>query len=254
MADMSEPELKLANPPIVEAVVDIDCDMPPAFDLVALETPACAAYRDHYPKFRTMFLEQHRIEAKGVKPSVHSANRAIQALQFLHDDERQLVQVRAQGFSFNRLAPYTTLDDYLPEIERTWRVFLGIASPVQIRVVRLRYINRIRLPQEDGRIELEHYVKVSPRLAGDRLVLNGFLNQYAAVEADTGHEVNVVVTAQPPESGRAPIIFDNCVAAAIKGEPNDWPLILGKIQSLRGLKNRIFRNTLTERCLNLFQP
>ena len=72
-----------------------------------------------------------------------SVRRGIQALQFLHADEKQLVQVRAQGFSFNRLAPYTSLDDYLPEIERTWHLFVGLASPVQIRVVQLRYINRI---------------------------------------------------------------------------------------------------------------
>jgi len=33
---MSESELKLANAPIVEAVIDIDCDMPLGFDLAAL--------------------------------------------------------------------------------------------------------------------------------------------------------------------------------------------------------------------------
>ena len=51
------------------------------------------------------------------------AKRAIQSLQFLHEDEKQLVQVMAQGFSFNRLAPYTSLDDYLPVIQRTWELF-----------------------------------------------------------------------------------------------------------------------------------
>jgi len=253
MAEMSEPELKLAKNPIVEAVVDIDCDMPPALDLTALEKPARAAYSDRYPKFRTVFVEQHRIEAKGTEPSVHSADRAIQALQFLHDNERQLVQVRTQGFSFNRLTPYTSLDDYLPEIERTWRLFLDIATPVQVRIVRLRYINRILLPMTEQKVELEVYLRASPRLADDTLVLTGFLHQYAAAEPGTGHEVNVVLTAQPPDGGVLPVILDNCVGTAAKGNPIDWLGILGKIQSLRLLKNRIFRNTLTEQCLNLFQ-
>lgn len=251
---MSEPELKLAKAPIVEAVIDIDCDMPPGFDLAALEGPAREVFLAHYPKFRSQFLEQHRIESKLDEPAKHTAKRAIQALQFLHDDEKQLVQVRAQGFSFNRLAPYTGLDDYLSEIQRTWELFIGIASPIQIRVIRLRYINRILLPFTGGRVDLDEYFKVSPRLPDeDRLQFAGFVNQHTAVEVDTGHQVNIVLASQPPEDEKLSIIFDICVASAGAGEPKDWTWILNEIQSLRGLKNRIFRKTLTKKCLNLFQ-
>ena len=42
------------------------------------------------------------------------------------------------------------LDEYLPEIERTWRFFVELASPVQVRRIRLRYINRILLPLASG--------------------------------------------------------------------------------------------------------
>lgn len=90
--------------------------------------------------------------------------RAIQALQFLQDDEKQLVQVRAQGFSFNRLASYTTLDDYLAEIQSVWELFTGLASPVQIRTIRLRYINRILLPLTNGSVELEDYFEIGSSL------------------------------------------------------------------------------------------
>src|SRR5882724_5307492 len=86
---MIEPELKLAKAPIVEAVIDIDCDMPPAFDLAALEVQAREAIQAQYPKFRSQFLEHHRIEGKGDEVTKHSTKRAIQALQFLHDDEKQ---------------------------------------------------------------------------------------------------------------------------------------------------------------------
>lgn len=251
---MSEPELKLANAPIVEAVIDVDCDMPPAFNLAALEQPARTAFQAQYPKFRALLMEQHSFETNADQPAKHSAKRAIQALQFLHDDEKQLVQVRAQGFSFNRLAPYTSLDDYLPEIERTWRLFVSLATPVQVRAVRLRYINRILLPTVAGRVELDHYLKIGPRLPDEqKLTFVGFLNQHAAVEADTGHQANIVLTAQALGGDKLPIIFDNCVAATGPADPCDWPWILGKIRSLRGLKNRIFRNTLTDTCLTLFQ-
>jgi uncharacterized protein (TIGR04255 family) len=251
---MNASNFKLPHAPIVEAVLDVDCDMSPAFDLAALEKASREAFRDQYPKFRTQFLEEHRIEQKAAQPTQVSAQRKLQAFQFLQEDEKQLVQIRMQGFSFNRLAPYTSLDDYLPEIERTWRLFVSIALPVQIRVVRLRYINRILLPLTNGRVELEDYLKVGPKLPDeDHLRLAGFLNQYAAVEIDTGHQVNIVLTSQPPESDRVPIIFDISVASVETAEPEDWAWLLAKTQSLRHLKNRIFRNSLTELCLNLFQ-
>ena len=251
---MTETELKLAKAPIVEAVLDINCDMPPAFDLAALEGPASDAFRAQYPKFRPRFLEQHRIESKADEPAKHFAKRAIQAFQFLHDDEKQLVQVRAQGFSFNRLALYTSLDDYLPEIQRTWEIFVGIASPVQIRVVQLRYINRILLPLTDGRVELDKYFKLIPKLPDEnKLQFAGFLNQHTAVEVDTGRQINIVLASQPPEKEKLPIIFDICVKSAGATTAKDWTWILAEIQSLRDLKNRIFRNTLTKKCLNLFQ-
>jgi len=251
---MSESELHLAKAPIVEAVVDIDCDMPPAFDLTALEGKACEKYRSEYPKFRAQFLEQHSFESKSHEPAKHSARRTIQAFQFQHDDEKQLVQIRAQGFSFNRLAPYTSLDGYLSEIQRAWKLFVEIAMPVQFRTVRLRYINRILLPMTGGRIALDKYIQVCPRLPDeDTMEFASFLNQHVAVEIGTGYQVNSVLTAQRSQSEKLPIIFDNCVVAAEPGDPQDWDSILSKIQSLRDLKNRIFRNTLTDTCMNLFQ-
>jgi uncharacterized protein (TIGR04255 family) len=252
---MSEPRI-LSRPPIVEAVLDIDCDMPPGQDLAALEAPARDAFRDPYPKFRTRFLHEGRIELRGgeVVPKVHSAKVGIQALQFLQHDEKQLVQIRAQGFSFNRLAPYSTLDDYLPEIERTWRLFVSLTFPVQIRIVRLRYINRIELQLSDGRIELADYLRVSPQLPDETgLTFAGFFNQHAAVEAGTGNTVNIILASQPSQKEGLPIILDLTVAATGAEEPEDWAWILSRIQSLRDLKNRVFWNTLTDRCLNLFQ-
>jgi uncharacterized protein (TIGR04255 family) len=251
---MSASELKLANAPIVEAVLDIDCDMPAGFDLAALEGPAREAFRPQYPKFRNQFLEEHRIESKADEPVKHSSKRAVQAFQFLQDDEKQLVQIRRQGFSFNRLAPYSSLDDYLSEIQRTWEVFIGIASPAKTRAVRLRYINRILLEFAGGRVDLDAHFKVGPKLPDEeRLEFAGFINQHTAVEMGTGYQANIVLASQLPENEKLPIIFDICVASAKTAEPNDWPWILFEIQSLRSLKNRIFKNTLTEKCLNLFQ-
>ena len=110
------------------------------------------------------------------------------------------------------------------------------------------------MPFAAAGIDLDDFLKTGPRLPDEeKLRVAGFLNQYVAVEIETGNQVNVVLTAQMPEGDKLPVIFDNCVVAPESGEPGNWSWILAKIQLLRNLKNRIFRDTLTEKCLNLFQ-
>jgi uncharacterized protein (TIGR04255 family) len=251
MANGSMPQLRTS--PIVEAVVDIDCDLPPGFDLTALVAASREAFRDEYPKFRTQMMQEHSVEMTDGALNT-STRQAVQALQFLHEDERQLVQVRVNGFSFNRLAPYTTLDDYLPEIERTWHLYAGLVSPVQIRGVHLRYINRILVPMTTSSIDLDEYLKLGPQLPDEEnLTLSAFLIQQAAIEKDTGHRVNLVLTTQAPVPEKLPIILDITVASMVNAEPGDWPTVTAAVAALRALKNRVFRNMLTDKCISLFQ-
>lgn len=251
---MPDPSLNLKNPPIIEAVLDIECDLPPTLKINTIEIPAKKEFAKTYPKFRPQFFQEHKFEVKPNEPSKLSVKGGIVGLQFLHNDEKQVVQFRAQGFSFNRLAPYSSLDDYIPQIKRAWMAYAKLANPVLIRLIRLRYINRILLPFVEGKVDLDDYFRIGPRLADEkRFGLVGFLNQYTAVETATGYHVNSVITAQPPEGDKWPIIFDNTAMALESREPNEWNWIRSKILDLRGLKNSVFKETLTEKCLNRFQ-
>lgn len=246
---------KLNNPPIVEAVLDIECDMPVALDLAALEAPAREAFGSVYPKFQTRFAQPFMVEMPaGETARMSMGHPGLQSLQFLQEDDRQLVQVRSQGYSFNRLAPYGSLDDYLPEIERTWLLFVGLVQPVKVRAVQLRYINRLLLPLTDGRIDLDEYLVHGPKLpVEDGFTFTGFVQQHAAHELATGHQVHVVLAAEPPADGKLPVLFDIQTSHVGDIEPSGWDQIMSMIQSMRRLKNLMFRKSLTEKCLNLFQ-
>jgi len=251
---ISTPLSKLRNPPIVEAVFDVDCDLPPALDLAALEGPARALLANDYPRFHTQLMHELNLEAAAQRKPNVTTRMAVQSLQFRHGDEKQLVQLRAQGFSFNRLAPYTSLDDYLPEIERTWRLYVDLVSPVKVRTVRLRYINRIHLPTKLGEVDLDDFFKIGPRLPDETgLILSGFLNQQSAFEKETGLQVNWVLTGQGAIEDKLAVILDITVASPVVIEPTDWPTMQHSIAALRSLKNRVFENTLTPKCIELFQ-
>ncbi|MGH9687692.1 MAG: TIGR04255 family protein [Candidatus Acidiferrales bacterium] len=251
---MSEPELRLRNPPIIEAVLDIECDLGPKFDIKAIETSCRNAFLDTYPKTRTQLMQGLALTMKPGEMVSQPMQSAIQAYQFLHDDEKQIVQARVTGYSFNRLAPYSSFDEYLPEIRRTWEIYRGIANPIQIGAVQLRYINRIYLPLTNGRVELNDYFRNGPQLPWERgLTFKGFLNQSTFEEDQTGHIATTVLTAQQPVDNKVPVIFDNAARAASTIEPTDWQTLKATLQSLRSLKNRVFINTLSNPCLSLFQ-
>ena len=247
-------KLKLNAPPIVEAVLDIDCDMPGDFDPLNVESKAADRLRQNYPKSRRRFLQEIEVQPKPGGAPQTTAREALQALQFLHDDEKQLVQIRPQGFSFNRLAPYSSFDEYLPEIERTWQVFVSIVAPVQIRLIRLRYINRFLLPMHNTKLDLDEYLTLPPRWPDEEhLLLTGFFDRRSLRRDATCELVNVLMTFQPDDGVNLPVILD--IEAIREGavECGNWQEIHKRIASLRRLKNSIFSQTLTKKCLELFR-
>jgi uncharacterized protein (TIGR04255 family) len=251
---MPEEPFHIPNPPIVEAVLDIDCDFPPNFDLRAAQPAIREAMRQEYPKHREQMLHQTQIRQEKDAPlQVQMEQQALNAVQLLKEDEKQLVQFRANGYSFNRLAPYEGLDVYFGEIERTWQIFKDITHPVLIRKVGLRTINRILLPIINEGVSIEDYFETSPRLPDKcGLAFAGFFQQHKAVDPRTQNQVDIILMAQPAEREKLPIILDINAFKEWPIPPEAWEGILEHIRSLRDLKNNVFRNTLTEKCMNLF--
>ncbi len=251
---MNDTSLKLLHPPIVEAVLDIDCIMRSDFELGAAETAARDAYRDGYPVFQSRRLTEHVFEQPQGADAKFSIREGLQAYQFVAQDTKQLVQVRTQGYSFNRLAPYEGLDSYLPEIKRTWLLFVDVTKPLQVRALRLRFINRILLPAEDGQVKLETYLKIGPRLPDeDRMGLEGFMARNAAFDKETGVRVVTLMASQPVENDQLPVILDIEVTDDSIVAPDNWEVIAKRVEVLRELKNRVFKGTLEEECLAMFQ-
>jgi uncharacterized protein (TIGR04255 family) len=84
---MNDAQFKLLKAPIIEAVLDVDCDMPPGKAITALEKPAAELFRDQYPKMRTTLVQTHQIVPQDDQPPKLSIQNAVQGFQFLHEDE-----------------------------------------------------------------------------------------------------------------------------------------------------------------------
>jgi uncharacterized protein (TIGR04255 family) len=257
----SDDALTLARSPIIEAVVDIDCDLPAELQFADLETPARERFSDDYPGFRRIFRPNSHQLVSAASPPQLDVRAATDAFQLMSEVEPQLVQVRRGGFSFNRFRPYKDLDEYLPDIERTWKMFVDLVSPVVIRRIGLRFINRIELPRVGDIVNLNEYLALGSTTLPDEVSLKftSVLNEYSAVEDATENEVRVrlVVDEQEMLPWRRemplPVILDIAGSHRGSADPQVWENIGSTIHSLRRMDNAIFRSSLTERCLNLFR-
>lgn len=173
----------------------------------------------------------------------------------MKDDEKQLIQFRRNGFSFNRLTPYDSLDSYVPEIERTWNSYRSLAEPGSIRRIALRYINRLLLPVDGGNLRISDYQRQPPQLPSEtNLLFTGFLHQHQAVESVTGNKVAIIIASQPVMNDELPILLDITASKDCRIETGAWEEILEIILTLRGLKNGVFKQSLTRTCLNRYSP
>ena len=245
------------HPPIIEAIVDIDCELPPGVNLADLETSAHDSLRDGYPQLQKRLLQQVQIRQQGdTAPEHELRDEGLDTLLFRSADNRQLTQFRRSGYSFNRLAPYEGMDLYLPEIERTWANYRAIARPLRIGKIGLRTINRIALPlNADQGLDLEAYLKTSPRLptvAGRALSFNGFLNQHQIIDKGTGHQASIALAVEGKKEGKLILLLDIDAFDLKPRETLEWTEIVQVIHSLRDLKNELFFNMLTKKCLNLY--
>jgi len=241
-------------------VVDIDCDLPPDRPVSRIESDATASLAEAYPNIEKKFSQQLQIKVvpEDHAPPSHQFKEGLESLLFRTSDRRQLTQFRSGGYSFNRLAPYEGLDTYLPEIKRTWENYASIALPVSLRKIGLRTINRILLPlDENGRIRLKDHLKTDPRLPeveGKRLSFTGFMNQHQVKDEESGQEANLVLASRGQKEGSLIVLLDIHAydSSASSIAPNDWDGINAVIQSLRDLKNELFANILTKKCLTQF--
>jgi uncharacterized protein (TIGR04255 family) len=245
---------QLENPPIIEAVIGFDCMMLPTFDLESIDISEEGELVRDYPQHRKQFVHQSQIKHDGENPPEVKNNTGMEALQMISADNHQLLQFRKGGFSFNRLAPYSSLDNYIRDIESGWRIFCKLIKPESVRKVSLRYINRLPLPMEKGgHLDLSKFLKNPPQVPGDSgMAFQNFSHQYQAIEQSTSNMVNIVLASERAEGEHLPIILDITVFRDVEIQSENFEQLHEVLESLRDLKNRVFHNSITKECRQLF--
>jgi uncharacterized protein (TIGR04255 family) len=242
----------LQNAPITEAVVDFRVSLPPDFHPDRLREARERLAQD-YPQTVERKRMEARLEIAGGQPKeARTRDLGFQGIWLKTEDQKTVAQFRVDGFTFNRLKPYTRWEQILPEALRLWSVYVELANPQSVTRIALRYINHMNLPSPGA--ELDDYIVTSPRLPPSvPQIRSSFATRLVLEYPERRMTANVIQVLEVGVETPAPsLLFDIDVYRTGHFEVSATTIkeILG---DLRGYKNEIFFGSLTERFVEAFE-
>lgn len=239
----------LRNAPITEALIDLrvsrTANPMTEASLEVLKT----SLQDSYPIIERQSVAQFHIKSGAPQPNPEQRFRGF---MLKSHDRLSIVQFRIDGFTYNRLRPYPSWEDILPEAIRLWRIYVATVVPEAIARAAVRYINRLDLPASGA--GLGAYLAAPPRIPeGYQASMGGFLTR---VTLSASHGLRAIVTTASEPSFGTPdttIILDiDVFSDAAELTPDDARLE-PILERLRDLKNRLFFESLTEDAVRVFE-
>jgi uncharacterized protein (TIGR04255 family) len=240
-----------ANAPITEALVEIRAQLPANVTMADLEG-LHAQIRVEYPKKKTRKRLEAKLELKDEMEPVKTSQVREDGYLFISADEKQIAQFRLDGFTFNRLRPYSRWEDMYQEARRTWEIYKMAVKPLLVTQIAVRYINSIEIPSKI--FDYDHYFTAIPRIPQPLpQILQHFFTRVMIPFLDHGATAIVIQTPSGrPDPVHTDILLDVEVDCRLDLEPED-PRIWEAFSTLRNIKNDVFFSHITERTKELFR-
>jgi uncharacterized protein (TIGR04255 family) len=241
----------LARAPITEALFDFRATLPKQFDPEKLKA-ATGRLADRFPN-----AEEQRVLARGVDGARQSpaseTSPNLQGYFFKAADGLTITQFRVDGFTLNRLSPYTGWNELLPHALDLWGLYLEITKPESVPRIGVRYLNRLTLPTDASR--LSEYISDVPRIPlGAPETMRRFVIQTESRDAKAS--LSAIVTQaldQPLRTDVVNVFLD--IDVYCEGEYVGWDVeqMSKAFFSLRRVKNDIFFGRITEATARLYE-
>lgn len=240
-------DIRYANPPVVEAVIDIQVHPVPA----SAEKMASFIERVRADFPLVGELRQFDVNLDAEAPTVQQTSS--EAKRLANNDRTRYVTVRPQGLSVSHMAPYTQWEPFSDEAERLWKLFVEIFEPQTITRCAVRFINRLKLPGDSFR--LEDYLALAVNVPSVYEPLTSILLQVQGHHADIDSGCRSLVSLAseiPTDASFLPMLFDIDIFVEKQISPSSgecWNLI----KKLRTRKNQLFEAALTEKMKGAFK-
>lgn len=239
-----------ANPPINEAIFDIKLELPEGIDINIIESFYEKIKKD-YPTKQVNNQGQVSFEMKpGEKPVINSTE-GQNGFVYKSIDGTKIIQTRKDGFTFNKLKPYTNWSDFSKEAFYLWNNYVQIFHPAKIKRIALRYINLIELPI--GIKSFKEYFSTVPEISSQLpQVLQEFFLRLVVPFNGTNAIITQTIDNSKLNDKFIPYIFDIDVFKNVDLLSDDKTIPI-YFEELRTIKNDIFIKSLTEKAKELFK-
>lgn len=230
--------IRLARPPIREAVLDIKVEGIAEVELLhrLAEDFGKSVGMTRTSAIRTGFLEMAIEPDKAITGQARDGG----VVGYRVEDQpiTRVVQFRNNGFTFSRVGRYESWEQFRDEAMVPTRRFLAVPSIGHVTRLALRYINVIQFPSE--RVNLDEYLPAAPQVPKELpQFIAGFLSRIVIPIPED--RLTAIVTQSLDESPRPKpsVILDVDVffQGLLPVEENALAPIFEKI---REWKNRIF--------------
>ncbi len=231
--------------PITEALLDLKVILPENFSVEKF-LEIHDRVRDQFPTSEPIHVGSLAIQAI---PEIQvEASRQHSGFLFRSKDGLRIFQATLQGFTFNRLAPYNSWEEFSGDAKSLWEIYKDVCKPSFVTRAAVRYINRIDIPAK-GPIDLQDYLKTVPEIAPglSSSQLSSFFMQLQIPQEDLNCMLILNETlALPPSPEFISVILDIDLFRQQVWQSDDED-IWNFLNLLREKKNQVFRESITKK-------
>ncbi len=240
----------LPKAPITEALIDIRVELPQEVTFDTLKG-LYENIKEEFPGIKTRFKIESEIRFGDETAPIKTGPRQPDGLLFTSGDQTEIMQARLDGFTFSKLKPYQTWEELYEKAFTCWELYRQVATPTLISRVATRYINRLELPFPI--VDFGEFLKGPPTLSENLPQVDGFFTRVVVREPALGCIAIITQSFDSIPSGKSvPMILDIDVYKDVKLDPDEnsaWDFL----RKLRGFKNRIFFESITEKLLEFYK-
>lgn len=233
--------------PIVEALLDITVSPPPLINLEQLEQMDDLVAPSFDQRKKPIRMMEGSITINGDNQKVGTSSKTL-GYRYQSTTEKKLLQIRLNGFTYNKLEPYTCWKEFKSEALDYWNKYIGLTHPLLISRIGLRYINRIVLPVG----EIGDYFSTRPEIAPNLpQALSHFFMRLVIPKPNTDIAGIITQTIEDPEGDVIPFLFD--IDVVCKKDINLECFDENILNEMRIFKNELFFYSLSDKVKELWR-
>ncbi|BDA70601.1 hypothetical protein RIVM261_074460 [Rivularia sp. IAM M-261] len=234
--------------PITEALIDIRVRLPQKVELDILAQVGSSIQAEYVHRDDVFIMLQGEMIASSSVGA--TASQSHLGYRFFSKDEKQILSVRLDGFTFSRLAPYDCWQTFRDEAKRLWSIYQELTHPEAIARLAVRYINRLDIPLPVD--DFKDYLRTFPEVSSD--LPQGLSGYFMQLQIPQQSPATICVLNQALVPSPAPEVVSILLDLDLFLEhdiPNDEVGIWGILEQMHEQKNKAFEACITERTREL---